>query len=170
VFLFLLGIAGGLALAAEEAPAPQRPANLELMIQRHQALHDWIAKERQRIYLSGGEAAPGLGILVPPRTKDTAPPPAPPGSDADPLPLPGGLIPGVAQLWIPGPVDFGFQGTDVDPNTITNFQGFAAMAYLAGVTVGSDGVTYEQFHDMRLFQGNYVTADGTHHRGTFVFI
>ena len=93
---------------------------------------------------------------------------APPG-DSDPVPIPGGLAPGL-HLWLPGPVPFGFQGENVEPNTITNFQGFAAIAYLTGVATGSDGNTYEQFHDMRVYSGNYLTADGTHHSGTFAFI
>ena len=85
------------------------------------------------------------------------------------MPIPGGLAPGL-HLWLPGPVDQGFQGLDVEPNTITNFQGFAAIGYFLGVATGSDGEEYDMFHDIRVFDGNYVSADGTHHRGTFAFI
>ena len=49
-----------------------------------------------------------------------------PLGDDDPVPIPGGLAPGL-HLWLPGPVELGFQGKDVEPNTITNFQGLAAV-------------------------------------------
>ena len=92
-----------------------------------------------------------------------------PGDD-EPVPIPGGLVPGFANVWVPGPVELGLGGTNQEPSTITDFHGFSAIAYLAGVTTGSDGKLYEMFHDMRVFSGNYLSADGTHHRGTFVFI
>ena len=93
---------------------------------------------------------------------------APPG-DSEPVPIPGGLAPGL-HVWLPGPTELGLQGLDVDPNTITNFQGFAAIGFFAGTATGSDGEEYDAFHDMRVYNGNYVSADGTHHRGTFAFI
>jgi hypothetical protein len=55
-------------------------------------------------------------------------------------------------------------------NGITNFRGFAALGYLGGTATDSNGGTYDVGSDMRVFQGEYVSVDGSHHRGTFVFI
>ena len=89
--------------------------------------------------------------------------------DTDPVPIPGGLAPGV-HIFAPGPVSLGFQGFDVELNGITNFRGFSALGYLAGTATDSNGNNYDASSDMRVFQGEYVSADGSHHRGTFVFI
>jgi hypothetical protein len=96
----------------------------------------------------------------------------PPGS-IEPVPIPGGLlIPPLIHVFAPGPLDQGFQGIDVEPNVITNFNGFVALAYPGGIgtATDSDGNTYDLVTDMRVFQGEYVSVDGTHHRGTFVLI
>ena len=105
---------------------------------------------------------PGLRALVPYREKVLL-------SDLEPVPIPGGLAPGL-HVYLPGPVELGFGGEDHEPSTITNFKGFSAIGYFAGQTVGSDGKTYDMFHDMRIYDGKYVAADGTIHRGTFGFI
>ena len=86
----------------------------------------------------------------------------------DPVPISGGLAPGV-HIFAPGPPPIG-QGLDVELNSITNFRGFAALGYLAGTATDSNGGSYDVGSDMRVFQGEYVSADGSHHRGTFVFI
>ncbi len=92
-----------------------------------------------------------------------------PGS-AEPVPIPGGdVIPPLIHNFLPGPKPL-FDGIDVEPNGITNFRGFAAQTTLAGTAKGSDGITYPLVSDMRVFQGEYVSEDGTHHRGTFVLI
>ena len=88
--------------------------------------------------------------------------------DTDPVPIPGGLAPGV-HIFAPGPPGIG-QGLDVELNGITNFRGFSALAYLAGTATDSSGNNYLVGSDMRVFQGGYVSADGSHHLGTFVFI
>src|SRR5215470_3016220 len=96
---------------------------------------------------------------------------AAPNRDTDPVPIPGGIdLPPLIHIFAPGPVDLGFQGLDVELNGITNFRGFSALGYLAGTASDSNGNTYNVATDMRVFQGEYVSADGTHHRGTFVFI
>ena len=89
--------------------------------------------------------------------------------NTDPVPIPGGLAPG-AHIFAPGPADIGGQGLDVELNGITNFRGFSALGYLAGTATDSNGNRYDVGSDMRVFQGEYVSADGSHHRGTFVFI
>ena len=92
-------------------------------------------------------------------------------SDTEPVAIPGGLdIPPLIHIFAPGPTQLGFQGLDVEPNGITNFKGFAAMGYPAGTASGSDGTSFSMMNDMRVFRGEYVAADGSHHHGTFVFI
>jgi hypothetical protein len=94
----------------------------------------------------------------------------PPGS-AEPVPIPGGdVIPPLIHNFLPGPTSLGFDGIDVEPNGITDFRGFVAQTTLGGTATGSDGKTYNLMSDMRVFQGEYVSVDGTHHRGTFVLI
>jgi len=103
----------------------------------------------------------------------------PPGS-SDPVPIPGGdFIPGFGTIhnFLSGPSNLTFEGipldgTDVEPGGITNFSGFVAQAYLESDegAFGNDGVTYDFASDIRVMQGEYVSLDGTHHRGTFVVI
>lgn len=88
--------------------------------------------------------------------------------DTDPVPIPGGLAPG-AHIFAPGPPGIG-QGLDVELNGITNFRGFSALGCLGGTATDGNGNNYLVGSDMRVFQGEYVSADGSHHRGTFVFI
>jgi hypothetical protein len=91
--------------------------------------------------------------------------------NADPVPIPGGInVPPVIHIFAPGPTGLGFQGLDVEPNGITNFNGFAAVAMLSGTATDSNSNKYNLSSDMRLYRGEYIAADGTHHRGTFVFI
>jgi hypothetical protein len=89
------------------------------------------------------------------------------------VPIPGGIVlPPVIHVFAPWPAAQGFQGIDVEPNVITNVRGFVAQAYPVGLGTATDseGNTYDVSNDMRVFQGEYVSVDGTHHRGTFVFI
>jgi hypothetical protein len=89
------------------------------------------------------------------------------------VPIPGGIVlPPLIHVFSPGPTDLGFQGIDVEPNVISNFRGFAAQAYPVGMGTATDseGNIYDVSNDMRVFQGEYLSVDGTHHRGTFVFI
>ncbi len=59
---------------------------------------------------------------------------------------------------------------DVEPATITDFEGDSAFAIVAGTVKGSDGVTYDCEFDIRAFKGQYVGADGKRHRGAFAFL
>jgi hypothetical protein len=94
--------------------------------------------------------------------------------DTAPVPIPGGFVPFPGAPFIhvlaPGPIDLGLMGENVEPNTITNFQGFSALAYIAGTATDADGNTYSMLNDMRVFQGTYVSADGSVLSGTFAFI
>jgi len=99
-------------------------------------------------------------------------PKGPPGA-TDPVPIAGGLVlPPQIHVFAPGPVDQGFQGVDTEPSVITNYRGFSAIGYPGGFGTATDGNgnSYDVITDMRVFHGEYVSTDGTHHRGTFVFI
>ena len=95
-----------------------------------------------------------------------------------PLPIPGGdLIPcpclGQASgsllihQFLPGP---GFDGQDAEPNGITNFNGTFAQVYMGGHAVDSAGRAWDVDVDTRVYQGEYVGANGMHDHGTFVEI
>jgi hypothetical protein len=93
---------------------------------------------------------------------------------SDPKPIPGGFVPfpgaPFIHVFAPGPVDSGFMGEDVEPNTITDFHGFSALAYPLGTATDADGNSYVMFNDMRVFSGTYVSMDGSVLHGTFAFI
>jgi hypothetical protein len=92
---------------------------------------------------------------------------------SDPKPIPGGIqIPDgpLIHVFAPGPVDLGFQGENVEPNTITDFSGFSAIAYIAGTATDADGNSYTMVNDMRVYRGTYVSEDGSVLTGTFAFI
>jgi len=125
---------------------------------------------------SGGKEAPlrrsllvvcsavALVLLLPWATASAA------GSDAKPIP--GGIQFGeeLLHLFAPGPVELGLMGEDIELNTITDFTGFSAMAYVAGTATDADGNTYTMVNDIRVFQGTYVSEDGSVLFGTFAFI
>ena len=96
-------------------------------------------------------------------------------ASADPLPIPGGFVPfeGAPLLhgWIPGPTSLpNRMGLDVDPSTITNFNGFTALGYLGGSATDDSGASHDLDIDLRAYQGLYVTGDGRHLHGTFAFV
>ena len=94
-----------------------------------------------------------------------------------PVPIPGGVIAqfGAGQpiifinLFFPG-VGGLFNGLNAEPHTIINSSGVVAMGYTAGTATDSNGTSYDVVTDVRVFHGEYVSTDGTHHRGTFAFI
>lgn len=100
-----------------------------------------------------------------------------------PEPIPGGLPVGLPppydliHIFLPGPstttLPFSglqLQGLDVEPTTVTDFNGTTAMAYLTGTVKGSDGLERGLEVDLRVSQGEYVTADGSRERGAFAMI
>ena len=93
---------------------------------------------------------------------------------SDPKPIPGGFVPfpgaPLIHVFAPGPVDEGFMGENVEPNTITDFKGITALSYPLGTATDADGNSYVMFNDMRVFSGTYVSMDGSVLRGTFAFI
>jgi hypothetical protein len=94
-----------------------------------------------------------------------------------PKPIPGGLdIPPVIHGFVPGPETLTLpfskltlMGLNVEPSTVTDFQGVTALAYIVGRAIGSDGVRYDLESDVRVFEGQYVGEDGTRREGTFAF-
>ena len=93
----------------------------------------------------------------------------------EPVPIPGGdIIPdfGIIHQYVPGPIGVHplFEGEDVEPNGITNFRGFIGMAFFVGTARDTTGAEYHLESDIRVYQGEYLSLDGTHHRGTFVEI
>lgn len=91
-----------------------------------------------------------------------------------PVPLPGGdIVPplgGLVHVFFPGPTTIGDDGIDIEPITITNFRGFSAVAMLAGTATDGMGNSFTVATDFRVMQGEYLSADGKNHRGTFVMI
>jgi hypothetical protein len=92
-----------------------------------------------------------------------------------PQPIAGGPAPGI-HIFLPGPTNvtlpfsgLQLQGLDVEPNTITNFRGAVARAYVIGQARGSDGVTYGLEVDIGAYEGEYIAA-GARHTGVFVFL
>ena len=85
---------------------------------------------------------------------------------SDPVPV----LPG-ATILSPGPRALGFKdGLAADPSTIGNFRGLVALAYMRGRVRDSSGRRWLMVNDMRLFQGDYVSADGIQRQGTFAFV
>jgi hypothetical protein len=100
-----------------------------------------------------------------------------------PEPIPGGLPIGLPppydliHIFLPGPptVTLPFsglqlQGLDVEPTTITDFDGMTAMGFLTGTVKGSDGEERGLEVDLRVSEGEYITADGSRERGAFAMI
>ena len=91
-----------------------------------------------------------------------------------PVPIAGGdtlgppdFPPVLVHQFLPGPA---FDGLNAEPGGITNFRGLAALAYTSGTATDNKGQNYSAATDIRVYQGEYVAADGTHARGTFVEI
>jgi len=91
--------------------------------------------------------------------------PASPARADTPIPVLGG-----GRILSPGPRTLGFDGLAADPSTIGNFRGLVALAYLRGRVRDTTGRQWVMMNDIRLFQGDYVSADGIQRRGTFAFV
>ncbi|MBV9324745.1 MAG: hypothetical protein JO352_13260 [Chloroflexi bacterium] len=71
--------------------------------------------------------------------------------------------------FLPG-VGAGFDGLNAEPNGITNFNGLAGLGYTSGTATDNRGRTYTAQTDNRVYQGQYVGANGERAHGTFVEI
>ena len=87
---------------------------------------------------------------------------------SEPVPIPGGTQ--GFHAFAPGPRRLGLMGLNVEPGTITNFQGDVALAYLIGTATAGDGHAFSLQTDMRLMRGEFVSADGVHRQGVFGFV
>jgi hypothetical protein len=82
-----------------------------------------------------------------------------------PRPIPGGIQPfgpgtEVFHVFLPG---------TGEPNTITDFHGFAGVANIDGVGAGAHAdLSFDV--DIRFFTGEYVALDGRHSEATFGFL
>ena len=95
-------------------------------------------------------------------------------AQAAPVPIPGGTpgLGGGFHVWAPAAVD----SVDAEPATITDFNGFAGLAYISGMVTRRNRSTGETEQlpfldaDMRFMTGVYRGDDGRVRRGTFGFI
>jgi hypothetical protein len=91
-----------------------------------------------------------------------------------PVPIPGGSPALGGSFHVFGPA--AFDPIDAEPITITNFNGFAGLAYISGMVTQTNTKTGEKARypfvdsDMRFMQGNFRGADGRIHQATFGFI
>jgi len=98
---------------------------------------------------------------------------APKGAFA-PVPIPGGTPVLGGSYHVFGPA--AFDPVDAEPITITNFNGFAGLAYISGMVTQTNTKTGEKARypfvdsDMRFMQGNFRGTDGRIHQATFGFI
>jgi hypothetical protein len=138
-----------------------------------------ISRRRALRYGAFTGAAAAVGATLPTLARpayadavpDVLPAPKPiPGGN----PLPDGTV---IHVFAPGPptVTLPFshlqlQGLDVEPNVITDFSGFTALAFHAGTATGSNGTRYDLETDMRVMKGSYRAVDGSQTRGTFGFV
>ena len=135
-----------------------------------------ILDRRRFVLAAAGTVAGGATNLA--WAGASASPPSRPGRPA-PNPIPGGieLAPGfVIHVWGAGDpsvtlpfTGITLQGFDVEPSTITDFNGASALAYHVGTARASDGTTYNLETDIRAFEGDYV-VDGDVHHGAFALI
>jgi hypothetical protein len=101
-------------------------------------------------------------------------------SQVPPNPILGGFqVPDgpLFRVFAPGPPDVtlpftqvALEGLDAETSTLTDFSGFAAVAFHVGTAPDRDGVQYNLETDIRAYQGPYVDTAGTKRFGTFAFI
>ena len=114
--------------------------------------------------------APGVAHGDHTRHRDAVVPPKPiPGGAFDLPPLLHVFAPGDPAITLPF-TGVTLQGFDVEPATLTDFEGFSALAMHVGTATARDGTPYNLETDVRAFRGNYVDATGTRRFGTFAFI
>jgi hypothetical protein len=135
---------------------------------------------RRRFVLTAAGTVGSVASLTWPRGSDAAVSPSATKHRAPvPNPIPGGieLTPGfVIHVFGPGDpaVKLPFTGItlggfDIEPSTITNFNGSTAVAFHVGTARASDGRTYNLETDIRAFEGEYV-VDGESHNGSFALV
>ncbi len=132
--------------------------------QHYQRFHSADAL-RRRSFLRSAMSAAGLALTSGVWTD------AQPGT-LMPKPIPGGATPlGILVHHFPlpsTPVPLSQIG---DPSEITDFNGVIGDTQIRGAGMGTGFAQTLAFRaDMGFMQGEYVSEDGTHHQGTFVFV
>jgi len=79
-----------------------------------------------------------------------------------PQPIPGTLDGTPFHFFLPGPT--------AEPSTITNLNGFTAIADIVGTGVGTGDSDLTFDADMRSMSGVFEGTDGRIHQGTFGFV
>ena len=97
--------------------------------------------------------AASIGLLACPARAQTA-------DASDPIPVLEDK-----RILLPGPRRLNF-----DPSTIGNFQGLVALADVRARARDTTGRAFVMINDIRIFKGDYVSADGVQRRGTFAFV
>jgi len=103
-----------------------------------------------------GGAAAMSGLALPSVAEAAAPGPG------TPRPIPGTVAPGA-------PFHIILPGAGNEPSTITDFNGFGAIADITGVGTGT-GTDLTFGADMRFMTGIFRGTDGRVHKGTFGFV
>ena len=140
---------------------------------------DTVTFGRRGLLAGAATVAAGAAVTLGPSTasasgllpKGSAPQPIPGGVDS------GDPNVGFIHWWLPGPTDattpvigLGGFGLDVDPSTMTDFDGVSAMAVVAGQVAGSDGQSYACEFDVRAMKGRFIDGDGVSRKGAFAFL
>ena len=97
-----------------------------------------------------------------------------------PAPIPGGVDVGepvgLIHWFLPGPEGsvtpynaLEGMGLDVEPSSLTDYQGFTTYAVISGQAEGSDGKIYNVEFDVRVMEGDYIAEDGSAQHGVFGF-
>lgn len=136
----------------------------------HQSdLPSWGQSLSRRRFLRSAAGAAGfvLGSRLLPQAR---------ADGSDPTPIPGGGH----FLGFPGPLFHGFAPDpttpDLEPITITDFNGFVGLAYISGMVTETNtrtGATRRLpflYADMRFMHGIYRDKNGHVRRGTFGFV
>jgi len=155
------------AISAMKASSPTRvhPANSSAPVSEVPEL-----SRRQFTRAAAGTAVVGATLGSALWTPALA---APKGAFA-PVPIPGGSPVLGGSYHVFGPA--AFDPVDAEPVTITNFNGFAGLAYISGMVTQTNTKTGEKARypfvdsDMRFMQGNFRGTDGRIHQATFGFI
>ena len=83
------------------------------------------------------------------------------GTPPNPIPVPGGdVIPPLFNVFSPGVGPF-LDGTNAEPNIVTNFKGHVAMGYTLGSATDNKANQYAVITDIRVYQGDYIGGVGT---------
>lgn len=96
-----------------------------------------------------------------------APPVPKPIAGGDYFPASAHHRAGIIHQFYPADPSVGGDGPWVEPNGMTDFNGFIAQVFMGGSAVDNKGNRYVVDVDNRVYQGEYVGTNGEHAFGTF---